>query len=37
LRRYFDVEQLEINMPTRKDFGEMSGKEISEWRKNINA
>lgn len=36
LRRYFDKDQLEINMPTRKDFGEMTNREILEWRKNIN-
>lgn len=31
LKRYFDINQLEIKLPTRKDFGEMTSKEIQEW------
>lgn len=35
LLRYFDQKQLEIKLPLKKDFGEMSPKEIVEWNKNL--
>jgi hypothetical protein len=31
LLRYFDKNQLEIKLPTRKDFGEMNKQEILSW------
>lgn len=35
LKRYFDDRQLQIALPTKKDFGEMNKEEILQW-KNIN-
>lgn len=35
LRRYFDHEQVLIHLPLKKDFGEMSCKEIEEWKSKI--
>jgi len=35
LLRYFDKNQLEINLPSKKDFGEMSPEEIFQWKKKI--
>jgi DNA primase len=32
LLRYFDKNQLEIKLPSKKDFGEMSVEEIKEWK-----
>lgn len=32
LSRYFDKNQIEIALPQKKDFGEMSIKEINEWK-----
>lgn len=32
-KRYFDLKQLEIKLPLKKDFGEMSEEEIDEWKK----
>jgi len=34
LSRYFDVNQIKIKLPTKKDFGEMSSEEIAKWTKN---
>lgn len=31
LKRYFDLEQLEIRLPTRKDFSEMTKEEVLKW------
>lgn len=31
LLKHFDKQQIEIKLPTRKDFGEMSVQEIKEW------
>jgi len=33
LLRYFDSRQLEIKLPSKKDFGEMSSEEILQWHK----
>lgn len=35
LKRYFDERQLQIALPTRKDFGEMSKEEILQWKINL--
>jgi len=35
LLRYFDKKQLEIKLPTKKDFGEMSIEEINQWKTKI--
>jgi len=35
LLRYFDRKQLEIKLPSKKDFGEMSIEEIKEWKTKI--
>jgi len=32
LLRYFDKNQIEIKLPVKKDFGEMSPQEIKEWK-----
>ena len=32
LLRYFDKNQLNIKLPTKKDFGEMTKEEIIEWK-----
>ena len=31
LRKYFDENQVEVKLPTKNDFGEMSKEEILEW------
>jgi len=33
LLRYFDSKQIDIKLPTKKDFGEMSVQEIEQWKK----
>lgn len=33
LKRYFDQRQLKIALPIKKDFGEMTGEEILQWKK----
>jgi hypothetical protein len=33
LLRYFDPRQIEIKLPNKKDFGEMSSEEILVWKK----
>lgn len=35
LKRYFDEKQLQIALPTKKDFGEMSEEEIFQWKTNL--
>jgi DNA primase len=35
LLRYFDKKQLEIKLPSKKDFGEMNTEEILQWQKKI--
>lgn len=35
LSRYFDKKQLEIRLPSKKDFGEMSSEEIKLWKTKI--
>lgn len=35
LKRYFDDKQLEISLPTKKDFGEMNKEEILQWKANL--
>lgn len=35
LTRYFDKSQLSINLPAKKDFGEMSAEEINLWKQNL--
>lgn len=35
LSRYFDKKQLEIKLPSKKDFGEMNTQEILQWQKKI--
>jgi hypothetical protein len=35
LLRYFDKNQISINLPIKKDFGEMSAEEIASWRNGI--
>jgi len=35
LSRYFDRKQLNISLPTKKDFGEMCTNEIIEWKNKI--
>lgn len=35
LLKYFDAPQVEISLPSKKDFGEMSPTEILEWRGNL--
>ena len=35
LKRQFDTHQLEINLPTKNDFGCMSPSEIITWNKNL--
>lgn len=35
LSRYFDKKQLEIKLPSKKDFGEMNTEEILQWQKKI--
>ena len=35
LKRQFDTHQLEINLPTKNDFGCMSPSEITIWNKNL--
>lgn len=32
LKRYFDLNQIEIKLPSKKDFGEMSLEEIISWK-----
>jgi 5S rRNA maturation endonuclease (ribonuclease M5) len=34
LLRYFDKKQLQIKLPTKKDFGEMNEEEILKWKNN---
>ena len=31
LLKFFDPEQIKIQLPSKNDFGEMSKKEINEW------
>lgn len=35
LKRYFDDKQLQISLPTKKDFGEMNKEEILQWKANL--
>jgi hypothetical protein len=35
LTRYFDKKQLQIALPTKKDFGEMNKEEILQWKNNL--
>lgn len=35
LLRYFDAKQLEIKLPSKKDFGEMNAEEILKWKNKI--
>lgn len=35
LTKFFDSNQVAINLPDKKDFGEMTTEEIKEWRKKI--
>jgi len=35
LKRYFDEKQLQIALPTKKDFGEMNQEEILQWKTNL--
>ena len=35
LLRYFDKKQLQIKLPTKKDFGEMNEEEILKWKNNL--
>ena len=35
LTKFFDRNQVVINLPSKKDFGEMSAEEITQWRKKI--
>jgi hypothetical protein len=35
LKRYFDDKQLNIALPTKKDFGEMNKEEILQWKSNL--
>lgn len=35
LLRYFDKNQISINLPIKKDFGEMNSEEIAFWQNNI--
>ena len=35
LKRYFDDKQLNISLPTKKDFGEMNKEEILQWKNNL--
>lgn len=35
LKRYFDSRQIQIALPTKKDFGEMNSEEINLWKKNL--
>jgi hypothetical protein len=35
LSRYFDKSQLKISLPPKKDFGEMTTQEISQWKNNL--
>jgi DNA primase len=35
LKRYFDERQLQIALPTKKDFGEMNKEEILQWKNNL--
>jgi hypothetical protein len=35
LLRYFDSRQLSIQLPTKKDFGEMNKEEILQWKNNL--
>jgi DNA primase len=35
LKRYFDDKQLQISLPTKKDFGEMTKEEILQWKANL--
>lgn len=35
LSRHFDSNQLQIALPPKADFGEMSGEEILEWKENL--
>jgi len=37
LNRYFDKNQISINLPPKKDFGEMNKQEIIEWHQKIKA
>jgi DNA primase len=34
LLRYFDKKQLQIKLPSKKDFGEMNEEEILKWKNN---
>jgi len=36
LNNYFDKNQISINLPDKKDFGEMSAEEIKVWREKTN-
>ena len=35
LLRYFDKNQIQIKLPDKKDFGEMTEEEIIQWKKNL--
>lgn len=35
LKRYFDDKQLQIALPAKKDFGEMTKEEILQWKTNL--
>lgn len=35
LKRYFDDKQLQIALPAKKDFGEMTREEILQWKTNL--
>jgi hypothetical protein len=37
LKKYFDFHQVKICLPSKGDFGEMTGKEIVEWEQKCNA
>jgi DNA primase len=36
LRNFFDIKQIQIALPSKKDFGEMTPEEIIEWRNQFN-
>jgi DNA primase len=35
LSKFFDVNNIEIKLPTKKDFGDMTKEEILDWKQNI--
>ena len=37
LKRQFDINQLEVNLPFKNDFGCMSPEEIKTWNQNLKA